>query len=140
MIGTRERVLPESSRNIWFQFFDLQIRFNHNALNLNISHNHVRIYTSVRKSWRDERPMESIEILDDVSFRLILKDWGSTWQCLPFCWSWYRVGAGEWKRGGNRIRGHWFWDWGLRHLLRTSTKKISSRACLLFFLTKKNSF
>ena len=94
MIGTRERVLPESSRNVWFQFFDLQIRFNHNALNLNISHNHVRIYTSVRKSWRDESPMESIEILDDVSFRLILKDWGSTWQCLPVCWSWYMVGGG----------------------------------------------
>ena len=45
--------------------------------------------------------------LEDVSFRVILKHQG--------CWSW----PGGWKRGANRIRGHWFW--GLRHLLQTST-------------------
>ena len=33
---------------------------------------------------------------------------------MPFCWSW----SGDWKRGANRIREHWFWV--LRHLLDTS--------------------
>ena len=37
---------------------------------------------------------------------------------MSFCWSW----PGGWKRGGNRIRGHWFWNEGLRNLLHTSTR------------------
>ena len=39
-------------------------------------------------SWRDKSPIESIEIFEDVSFRVILKDAGIEWQWLPFCWSW----------------------------------------------------
>ena len=70
------------------------------------------------KSWRDESPTGSIEILEDVSFRVILKDWWSKWQCLPFSWSW----PGGWKRGDNRIRGLWFWNGGLKHLPCTSAQ------------------
>ena len=94
MIGTRERILPGISRNFWFQFFDLQIHFYHN---------HFWINTSVRKSGRDESP-----ILDDVSFRLIIKDWGSTWQCLPFCWS----SPGYWKKRWQQNKGTLILRWG----------------------------
>ena len=52
------------------------------------------------------KPNGSIEILEDVSFRVTLKDWGSKWKCLPFCWT------NGWIREDNRIREHWFWNGG----------------------------
>ena len=81
--------------------------------------------------------MGSEEILEDVSLRVILKDWGSKWQCLPFCWSW----TGAWKRGDIRKRGHWFWHGGLRHLMHFSTwdseRFQAQPVCFFFFRDKK---
>ena len=89
--------------------------------------------------------------LEDASFRVILKHWGSKWQSLfPFCCSW----PGGWKTGDNRIRGHWFWSGGSRNLLHTSTRdsvKVQGElvcffSCLfvwlfvLFLVTNRNSF
>ena len=62
--------------------------------------------------------MGYIEILEDASFRVILKHWASKWQYLPFFLSW----PGGWKRGDNRIRRHWFWNGELKQRLHTSTR------------------
>ena len=54
---------------------------------------------------------------------------------MPFYWSW----PGGWKKGDNRIKGHWFWNGKLRHLLHTSTQ-VSNRACLFFLWQKTIAF
>ena len=90
------------------------------------------------RSWRDESSVGSIEILEDVSFRVILKDLGSKWQCLPFCSSC----SGGCKKGSNRARGHWFLNVDLRHQPRTNTRgsgKFQAEP-VSFFVRKRIAF
>ena len=81
--------------NISFQLFALQIHFPL-IWTPYIFHDHRRIYRFARKQnlWRDENSMGSIEI-EDVSFKVILKNCSINWQLLKICWSW----PGGWKRG-----------------------------------------
>ena len=132
MIGTGERILPLGSRNVYFQFFDLQIHFSliwtpYIWIFLTSMVGCVGLWENV---WRDESPMESLEILEDVNFRVIIKDWGSSWQCLPFCWSW----TGGWKSEDNRRRGHWFWNWRFS----TGVSGTFQAELVFFFFGKKD--
>ena len=77
-----------------------------------------------------------VQILQDINFRVILEDWGSKWQYLPFWWSWHE----NWKRKDSIIREHWFWNVGLRNLQCTSTqnsRKLQAEPVPCFFRDKK---
>ena len=125
----------------------LQFR-NLNTINLKIPPNKGWICIFDRKfsKYSGERKSlnESIEVWEDVSFRLILKELG--------CWStvcsltilliltW---GLRYWKKRGNKKRGHWFWNGGLRYLciLTLVVEENSCRVCLFWggFLVEKSS-
>ena len=95
MVRNSESILPGGMANISFQLFALQIHFPL-IWTPYIFHDHRRIYRFARKRnlWRDENSMGSIEI-EDVSFKVILKNCSINWQLLKICWSW----PGGWKRG-----------------------------------------
>ena len=60
--------------------------------------------------------MGSIEILEDVSFRVTLKNWGSKWQC-HFVDSDLKV-----EKEGKTEYGELILKWRFKYLLRTSAQ------------------
>ena len=84
-----------------------------------------------------ESPNEFIETKQDVSLRLILKNWGGNWPKVCYHFVYFDMGGWDilWKRGANIKRGCGFaiGDQGTTCTLVYCVWKNSWRAFLLFY-------